>query len=366
MKHVIIAGAGIGGCAAAISFAQQGWKVTVIEKLETIFTEGAGILLYSNALRSIDQLGVLPSVLQLGASMPGQTEFLDNQSQSLGTVNYKSIDPKYPAYVGIDRQAFLEVLYNRAVELGATFLFDTKVISTDQDDEQVVAICDKAEILCDLFVVANGTNSNIRTTLWANSESVYSGFGLWHSMHNRHPKITEKVVVVMPDRRFGIIPIGGGMMYIWASLSLETKRWIEKSDQALALKNEFSNLSGFLKEIIDDINEDTPVHYTSVEEVTVDEPWHNKRIVLLGDAAHASLPFMAQGGAMALEDAVLLGTLCSQHPLHDALTKYKEIRKPVVDTVQQMCRNIGKTYSQSTVDLNKVQESLDNFYNKFN
>lgn len=362
MKHVLIAGAGLGGCAAAISFAQKGWKVTVIEKLQTIFTEGAGILLYSNALKSIEQLGALESVLESGAPMKGRTVFLNQDSQELGTVEYKSIDEKYPPYVGINRQVFLEILYNRATQLGASFLFDTKIISTDQDDDKVVAICDKTEITADLLVVANGTNSNIRNILWKGSQSTYSGFGLWHSMHNKHPKVNEKITVVMPDRRFGIIPISDSMMYIWASLALEEKRWIRKEDQAIQLKNEFSNLSGFLKEIIDDINEDTHVHYTSVEEVSINEPWHNGKIVLLGDAAHASLPFMAQGGAMALQDAVLLANLCSTKDINVALTEYKTKRKPVVDTVQQMCRAIGKTYSDSTVNLEKVKLGLDAFY----
>lgn len=369
MKKILIVGAGIGGCAAAISFAQQGWKVTVVEKLTTIFTEGAGILLYSNALKTLDHLNLLDEVLAAGASMKGNTIFLDGDSNVLGTVNYKSIDPKYPAYTGINRQLFLNILFKRAISLGAVFKFSTSVESCVQTDQSVTVNCSDGIVFesLDLLIVANGTNSTIRKTLWPNSDSTYSGFGLWHSMHTLHPNVSEKITVVMPDRRFGIIPISDKQMYIWGSVANPNKTWIARKDQPALMAKEFESLTGYLKDIINELDVDSYVHYTSVEEVSLEDPWHVGRVVLLGDAAHASLPFMAQGGAMAMQDAVVLSKLCSQHNnINHALNTYKIKRKPVVDTIQQMCRNIGKTYTQSTVDLKKVQEGLDNFYNNTN
>jgi 2-polyprenyl-6-methoxyphenol hydroxylase-like FAD-dependent oxidoreductase len=364
MKRVLIAGAGIGGCAAAISFAQHGWKVTVVEKLKTIFTEGAGICLYSNALKTLDQLDVLDQVLKTGASMKGTTVFLDSDSKEIGIVNYKTVDTKYPAYTGINRQLFLEILFNKAVDLNVDFKFDTSIISCSQTDNLVTVVCDTTTLVdYDLFIVANGTNSNIRKSLWPDSDSTYSGFGLWHSMHNMHPSVTEKVTVVMPDKRFGIIPMSDTQMYIWGSVAEPNKRWIDRIDQPAIMAKEFASLTGYLKDVIDELDKNSYVHYTSVDEVTINDAWHKGRVVLLGDAAHASLPFMAQGGAMALQDALVLGNLCSNtEDIESALVEYKARRKPVVDTVQQMCRNIGKTYSQSTVNLEKAQEGLDKFY----
>lgn len=349
MRKVIIIGAGIGGCAAAIAFAQKGWAVQVIEKLQSIFTSGAGILLYSNALKSLEQLSVLDEVIGQGFVMHGDTIFLDSMSNQIGTVRYTSIDTKYPAYVGINRQTFLEILYNRALSLGAIFKFNCEFVE-DQFSN------------CDLLIAANGTNSNIRTRYWSNSESVYSGFGVWHSMHDLHPKVKEKITVVLDDRKFGIIPINNKQMYIWASLSEPIKRWIDPKDHAAEMHKSFAKVGGFLKDILDQLTTGAYAHYTSVEEVSIDDTWHKNNIVLLGDAAHASLPFMAQGGAMALQDAVVLANLCELHDIENALVVYKEKRKPVVDQVQQMCRNIGKSYANSTVDFVKVQENLDKFY----
>lgn len=362
MKKVVIIGAGIGGCATAIAFAQKGWSVTVIEKLKTILTEGAGILLYSNALKTLESLDVLDNVLTAGFSMQGETVYLDSSSKYIGCVNYKSIDQKYPAYTGINRQTFLQILYQKSIDLGADYQFGQSVVACNQHNNIVTVQTDLEEYTCDLLVVANGTNSNIRKQLWENSDATFSGFGLWHSMHKSHPNVKEKITVVLEDRKFGIIPMNNDQMYIWASLAEPNKRWIEKQDQAKEMYRSFSNVQGFLKEIIDEVDNGAYVHYTSVEEVTIDDAWHKGRVVLLGDAAHASLPFMAQGGAMALEDARVLALLCSTTDIESALIEYKNKRKPVVDTIQQMCRNIGKGYNQSTVDLKKIQENLNKFY----
>jgi 2-polyprenyl-6-methoxyphenol hydroxylase-like FAD-dependent oxidoreductase len=365
MKKVLVIGAGIGGCASAISFSQLGYQVTVLEKLKTIFTEGAGICLYSNALKSLDTLSVLPEVLAAGASFDGATEFLDSESTLIGTVKYTPIDKKYPAYTGINRQKFLEILYHQAVKLGAKFYFDNTVTEITQTPDAVSVTCKNGlEFLdYDLLVAADGTNSKIRKQFWKDSESTYSGFGLWHSMHPLHPSVKEKVTVVMKDRRFGIIPISPEQMYIWASIAEPNKVHVDQTLQPKIMYDQFFELSGYLKDIVDQLGPDTYVHYTAVEEVTLAADWHCGRIVLLGDSAHASLPFMAQGGAMALQDAVTLARLVeSTADLNQALTEYRLSRKPVVDTIQQMCRNIGKTYTQSTVDLPKIEHGLNNFY----
>jgi 2-polyprenyl-6-methoxyphenol hydroxylase-like FAD-dependent oxidoreductase len=182
-------------------------------------------------------------------------------------------------------------------------------------------------------------------------------------MHELHADVKEKIVVVMDGRRFGVIPISNKQMYVWASLKEPLKKWILKDDQAKAMYQEFKNVEGFLKDIVEDLNSTPYVHYTAVEEVNITGGWHKGRIVLLGDSAHASVPFMAQGGAMALQDAVVLSNLISKNiSVEDALTKYYSIRKPVVDTVQQMSRKIGSTYSDNVVDLNRAQSGLDSFY----
>lgn len=367
MNKVLIIGAGIGGCAAAIAFGQKGWHVTVVDRLPNIFTEGAGILLYSNALKTCQYLKVLDSVISEGFIMQGKTKFYDHNSQLLGHVNYYSIDIHYPAYIGINRNQFLNILYKKSVDLGCVyhFNFNAELVRGINFQLKINGPMNFTNRDFDLIVAADGTNSRIRNLLWSDTQSKYSGFGLYHSMHQRHPLVDEKITVVMPDRRFGIIPMSNDQMYIWASLKEPVKRFIARSDQPKTMHDEFCQVSGFLSEIIEDIKSNTYVHYTSVEEVSVNSDWHIDNIVLLGDAAHASVPFMAQGGAMALEDArILVENVNNCSDIAVGLTSYKNLRKPVVDFVQKTSNAIGAGYQNASVDLFKIENNLKYFYNQ--
>jgi 2-polyprenyl-6-methoxyphenol hydroxylase-like FAD-dependent oxidoreductase len=85
------------------------------------------------------------------------------------------------------------------------------------------------------------------------------------------------------------------------------------------------------------------VLFTAVEEVSLPLPWHRGRVVLIGDAAHASTPFMGQGGAMALADAVALGqVLRPGADIDAALTAFGEARFPVCTFVQDASRAVGE------------------------
>lgn len=365
MKKVLIVGAGPAGCGAAIAFCRIGWKVTVIEKFPKVTTRGAGILLNSNALKSLDELDMLDIVAEAGCSGEGFQPFYDRDSNLLGMVKQHSVDEKYPSYVGIDRRLFLQILYDQAVKLSAEFYFDTEAVDFD-NNEKVSVVCSNGKTFddYDLLVAADGVNSKIRNKFWHNAESVYSGFGLYHSTHPKHSKVIEKMAVFMPGKRFGAIPMADDMMYLWASVPQPVKKYIAMPDQPRAMYEDFKEVSGFLKEIIDElINDDPYVHYTSVEEVNINDKWHNNKIVLLGDSAHASTPFMAQGGAMSLQDACILSRLLSEErSLDDTLTLYAEKRKPVVMAVQQMSKNMGLSYNNTSIDLEKIQNNIDRFY----
>jgi 2-polyprenyl-6-methoxyphenol hydroxylase-like FAD-dependent oxidoreductase len=216
----------------------------------------------------------------------------------------------------------------------------------------------------DLLIASDGLNSRTRKHFWKDSEPFYSGFGLYHSTHKLHPEVKEKLTVIMPNKRIGITPISKDEMYLWASTPQPEKKYIDPADQPRSMYEEFQGLSGFLNDVIDElINEDIYVHYTSVDEVRINDVWHDNRIVLLGDAAHASTPFMAQGGAMAMQDACTLAKLINEIPdLNEALTKYAKLRIPVVKKIQDMSKKAGMAYLNPIVDLEKTQQFLNEFY----
>lgn len=367
--NILIQGAGIGGCAAALYLSKLGHQVTVVEKRSRIFTDGAGILLYSNALKYLDHIGVLDTVLAEGFCMTGQTEFYDINSVLMGQVQYDSIDAKYPSYVGINRTSLLKILYNQSLIAGATYHFECSI---DLDtltgtNKNPVGLTNGFSQVYDLIIACDGTNSLIRKKLIGNSDSIYTGYGVWHSMHKRRPEIKEKNVVVGNNCRIGFIPISNDYMYAWASMPEPEKIYIHKKDQPRIMREKFSCFGGFVGELINEINDSTHVHFTCVEEVNLSPPWHYGNVVFLGDSAHAALPFMAQGGAQALHDTVSLGQLLSKnYDLAQALHKYSETRYTVSKIVQDLSKSIGHGYRLPTVDLDKVKQGLDLFYKNTN
>lgn len=363
---ILIQGAGLGGCALAASLTQNGHNVTVVEKREILSTGNAGIVLYSNALKCLDTIGILDTVISSGVAMAGNTEIWSHDSTLLGYVKYNTIDSKYPSYVGINRQKFLTILYDMAVSSGAVFKFNTSIdIDTlTGSTSDIIKFSDGTTDTYDLVVAADGTNSVIRNKLFDNSDAVFTNYGLWHSMHKRRPEVNEKITVIGKGCRLGFVPLTDDTMYVWASIPESHKVKIDKKDQPKVMRMKFSSFTGLVSEVINEITDDTYVHYTAVEEVHLSKPWYKGNVVLIGDAAHASLPFMAQGGAQAIHDSIALSQLLnSNKPLEQKLQEYTDFRFDVAKTVQTMSHRIGDGYRDtSTIDINKAQMGADSFY----
>lgn len=364
---ILIQGAGIGGCAIAASLSQQGHSVTVVEKRKELFTDGAGIVLYSNALKCLDYIGVLSEVLEEGFSMEGNTELWDSKSTFVGYVKYSTIDKMYPSYVGINRRKFLKILYNKAVKNQAKFYFGVSTVEATVTGEhsRPIKLTNGHEELYDLVIAADGTNSSIRRTLFDNQESVFTKYGLWHSLHKRRPEINEKITVFGEGCRLGFVPLSKDSMYIWASAPEDVKIKIPHEMQPKLMKEKFSSaFTGLVKDVVDEINEFTYVNFTAVEEVHLPKPWYKGNVVFIGDSAHASLPFMAQGGAQALQDVATLTQLLSKgHDLRSTLTEYTNFRFDIAKLVQSTSNKIGQGYKvDAGIDVKKAQEGADAFY----
>lgn len=363
---ILIQGAGLGGCTLAAALAQTGHDVTVVERRNILSTGNAGIVLYSNALRCIDTIGLLDKVLESGIVMDGKTEIWSHDSTLLGYVDYKPVDTRYPAYMGINRYLFLSILYENALKSGAKFKFgvSTNVQTINGLPSDVIEFTDTTTDSYDLVVAADGTNSELRHKLFDGQQSLFTHYGLWHSMHKRRKEVNEKITVIGKGCRLGFIPLTDSTMYVWASIPESEKVFIEQKDQPRVMREKFSSFTGLVKEVIDEINDDTYVHYTAVEEVHLPKPWFKGNVVFIGDAAHASLPFMAQGGAQALHDSIALTQILnSEGSIEDKLQKYTDFRYDVAKTVQTMSNKIGDGYRDtSTIDITKAQLAADMFY----
>lgn len=345
-KNVLIIGGGIGGCAAAIALAKEGHSVRIAEKQAEWAFHSSGIFIYSNGLEVLSDLGVLSEILEAGFAIPGGANaYYNNRGNPLVTTVYPTArGGSVPAIVGMKRAELHRVLANRMAELDVPVDLATTVASIDQTPEQVhVTFSDGRKASYDLVIGADGLRSSTRAQIGIDIQPVYSGFGVWRSVHKRPADLTDKIMMMGPAKRFGIMPISDDLLYTFGTVKEDEGVFFPKDSWPETMRARFAEFEGPAGQFLDVLNETSEIIYTAVEEVRLPLPWHRGRVVLIGDAAHASTPFMGQGGAMAMQDAVILARLVSSPlPVEEALEKFGEIRLPVCKFVQDVSRAVGE------------------------
>ncbi|WP_198085929.1 FAD-dependent oxidoreductase [Variovorax sp. E3] len=344
---VLIVGAGIAGCSAAIALADKGFRVTLIEKQAEWRFQSSGIFIYSNGLEALRRVGVLPRILEAGFAIEdGRNVYLDHLGAPIVDVFYPRSSGGAAPIVGIKRAEMHRVLAARLDALGVEILLATTVAKIDAPaggDHAEVTLSDGGTRRFDLVVGADGIRSQVREAVTGPVAPRYTGFGVWRSVHERPRAFDAKVMMMGIGKRLGIMPISDDRLYIFGTVGEPADRWYPKDSWPRQMRERFAEFGGPARQFLDQIGADSEVLYTAVEEVQAPLPWHAGRVLLIGDAAHASTPFMGQGGAMAVEDAVVLADMLARHGIADAtLRAFGERRYPMCRFVQDASRKVGE------------------------
>ncbi|MCI3205232.1 MULTISPECIES: FAD-dependent oxidoreductase [Pandoraea] len=377
-KHVLIVGGGIAGCASAIALAQTGVRVTLIEKQAEWKFQSSGIFIYSNGLAALSSLGVLPDILASGfAIADGRNVYLDQHGEPIVDTFYPSRYPGIPPIVGIRRAEMHRVLAARIAALDVDIRLGTTAVSIDQQapDSVCVALSDGSIGEYDLVVGADGIRSEVRQLVAGAISPVYTGLGVWRSVHARPRDLTAKIMMMGVGKRLGIMPISDDRLYVFGTMAEPSGAWYDRAEWPALMKARFAEFGGPARQFLDTLSSDSEVLYTAVEEVSMPLPWHRGRVIVIGDAAHASTPFMGQGGAMALEDAVMLAQRLAEGEnigdIEATLQAFGQARYPLCKFVQDVSRSVGEAGAQEHAHAlasrndtlrQDAQQKVDSFY----
>jgi 2-polyprenyl-6-methoxyphenol hydroxylase-like FAD-dependent oxidoreductase len=268
------------------------------------------------------------------------------------------------------------VLADRMRSLGVSVRLGTTVLSINDTAGMplTVSLSDGNALQPDLLVGADGIRSQIRGMLWGDMEPQDTGFGVWRSIHKRPPALREKIMMMGAGKRLGIMPISQDQLYVYATTNEPGHPRNDAARLHLTMRDKFSEFSGPAKALLEDIREPSQVVYTAVEEIRLPLPWNKGRVLLVGDAAHASTPFMGQGGTMAIEDGnVLAGLLEGGEDLISVLGQFGLRREPKCQFVQDVSRRVGEAgglESEATCAArnermrDQAQADVDSFYGR--
>jgi 2-polyprenyl-6-methoxyphenol hydroxylase-like FAD-dependent oxidoreductase len=343
--NALVVGAGMAGLTLAVALKRAGIDCDIVEIREHLSEPGTGISLQGPALRALQAVGLADACIKRGF---GYSYFkaCDAQGNVTGTVDLpRLLGPEYPATVGIMRHWVHEVLAEELERLGVTVRLATAIASLAQDDNGVdIVFSDGRRARYGLVVGADGANSTVREMiLGTQHQPRYTGQMNWRATVSRPPEVQGRYSYFGPTNKSGFNPISQTQMYIYALQNEPVRpRWPDEElpGRLRALLSEFG---GALARARDEIVSAEQIICRPTFSLILPPPWHRGRVVLIGDAAHATTPQLASGASIAIEDAVVLARLLgSGGAVDEVLTDFTARRYERCKMVVENSERLGE------------------------
>ncbi|MDA1098992.1 MAG: FAD-dependent monooxygenase [Proteobacteria bacterium] len=338
MKKVLIVGGGIGGMTAAACLLRAGFHVNVFEQAPHLGEVGAGIQLSANPMRVLRHLGLVEKLEQAGVRPTSYQFKMFDTGEVLQEIPLGDgyVDRHGVPYLSVHRADLLDALIGAVRTLSADAVTLNANATDFSEDRGGVTLHfqDGREARGDILIGADGIKSMVRTKTLGLTPVHYTGDQSWRILvpaERLEPLIRPDTVnicvgpgkhgVVYPIRRDGLVNMVGCVEYeTWDDESWTARRpWAE-------MKADFAGWHDNIQAIIDNADKDQCFRWAMNNRPPVAN-WRTARSTLLGDAAHPSLPYMAQGGAMAIEDgAIIARALAQKDDVSEALDLYQRNR----------------------------------------
>ncbi|WP_448326106.1 FAD-dependent monooxygenase [Sulfitobacter sp. M13] len=334
ISNAIVIGGGIGGLAAAAALSRRGMAVTLLEQAPAITEVGAGLQISPNGIAVLRAMG-LESKLTERAAVRGQAVVL--QDYKTGTrvarLDLMRGQGAYP-YMFVHRADLVDILLGAAKRGNVSIELGVEVAEVTPGATPQLCLTDGSRRRAELIVDASGIHSRARAVLNGLDQAEFTGQVAWRAVvPNTFDHPNEAHVTMGPGRHLVSYPLRGGGLVNLVAVE-ERDSWAAEGwncfDDPANLKQAFAGFGGRAKAMINAVETCTlwGLHLHPVAQT-----WHQGGVALLGDAAHPTLPFLAQGANMALEDAWVLADTVLNHPADHALSRYQTLREPRVRRV---------------------------------
>jgi 2-polyprenyl-6-methoxyphenol hydroxylase-like FAD-dependent oxidoreductase len=343
--RTVVVGGGIAGLSLARELVRRGLAVTVLERATKIATVGAGIIMNPNAMAVLERNGLAACVRAQSHPYLARDTY-DHRGRWLATRDYR---PLYAAgrlaegalvHRGHLHQCLHDGLPAGVVHYGV----HVRALAAGPDGVRVEVDGGDA-VVGDVLVGADGIRSQVRARFFGPNEPVYLGYRSHRFVVPNRDGLTHFTELVGRGQSMGLVPIGGGQLYVWTTFDSPraSRAWgLESPD---AFRRHFARFKDArARRALEQVESVESVICTEIEEIHQD-PWVAGRVALLGDAAHAITPGLGQGAGMAMESAAVLAEELAladrgAKDVPAALAAYAARRRERVTMVGQLSRAV--------------------------
>ena len=349
---ILIVGAGIGGLVSALCLNKKGYEVEIYEQSEVLSELGAGVQLSPNATRVLDYLK-LTDDLKPHVFEPRSFQFLNYKTEKI--ISKRELGLKIQDDFGfpnfdVHRADLQKVLLNKVEEEGIKILTNMKVIDVGNEENKAYIKINEEKIKADIVIGADGIHSVVREKIFEKKESSFTGNVAWRMLIPvdslpRELILPDTTVWLGPKKHFVSYHVSGGKNLNCVCL-VEQDGWTNESWSERGniedLREVYNGWNQTIETLLKIANPNTLYRWALHDRPPMKQ-WSKGRIILLGDAVHPMLPFLAQGAAMAIEDGAVLADCISSYEDNEKSLKYfEQIRKPRTSFVQLAARRNAK------------------------
>jgi salicylate hydroxylase len=353
--NVLIVGAGIGGLTHALCMSRAGHRVTILEANPSVEFLGAGIQISPNATKVLQSIGLGPELARV-ATVPEYASFRHwrtgaciHQSRLGSAINERFGAPYYHLLRSDLMRLLVDVV---AQDARIDLIYGVKALGFEVKGDAVSVRSPDARFTGQVLVGADGIHSSIRQGLFGEQMPRFTGQVAWRFLApaaRLDPNALAPGVTAWwgPGQHFVHYLVGQGQ-WVNCVCVLESTQWAQESwvqrGEVAAVAEDFKGWHPSLASLIKAADASEVYKWTLFDRPEMPS-WGAGPVTLLGDACHATLPFMAQGAAMAIEDAAVLSRCLREgSEVQASLKQYEALRKPRTTYVQRASQRNGRVF----------------------
>jgi 2-polyprenyl-6-methoxyphenol hydroxylase-like FAD-dependent oxidoreductase len=326
---MLIVGGGFAGMALAIRMRERDWSVDLVEIDPEWRVYGAGISITGPTYRAARRLGIAEELISRGYGSHGGVRICAPNGHIVAEIPAHPIESGLPTAGGIMRPVLHDIMSTRTRASGSRVRLGVTLKSyTETDDGIRVETSDGETNEYLLVVAADGAFSKMRNLVFpAAPPPQYTGQYCWRLVAERPPEIEGIHFYMAGPVTAGLMPTSETQMYMFL-LQVEPKKvWIDEATQWQRLKEIMAPFSGLLGTLREGLSATSAIICRPLEAILLPRPWHRGRVMLIGDAVHATTPHLASGAGISIEDALVLSEeLAAGDDVPQALERFEERR----------------------------------------